>query len=72
MAANPRLLRGKPLYYGMYSGTSEWKFLAEKYKINVILAKGEYNCGIEEKTRCNSTVTKDKEIFIAAEVLLLK
>ena len=53
-------------------GTSEWKYLHEKYKINVILAKGEYNCGMEEKTRCNSTVTKGKEIFIAAEILLLK
>ena len=53
-----------------YNGTSEWKYLHEKYKINVVLAKGEYHCGIEEKTRCNSTVTK--EIFIAAEILLLK
>ena len=53
-----------------YNGISEFKYLLEKYQINVILAKGEYHCGIEEKTRCNSTVTK--EIFIAAEILLLK
>ena len=53
-----------------YNGTSEWKYLPEKYKINVVFAKEEYHCGIEEKTRCNRTVTK--EIFIAAEILLLK
>ena len=55
-----------------YNGTREWKYLPEKYKINVVLAKEEYHGGIEEKTRCNSTVTKGKEIFIAAEILLLK
>ena len=53
-----------------YNGTSEWKYLPEKYEINVVLARGEYHYGMEEKTRCNSTVTK--EIFIAAEILLLK
>ena len=53
-----------------YNGTSEWKYLPEKYEINVVLAEGEYHCGIEEITRCNSPVTK--EIFIAAEILLLK
>ena len=49
---------------------SEWKYLPEKYKINVILAEGEYHYGTEEITRCNSPVTK--KIFIAAEMLLLK
>ena len=34
-----------------YNGTNEWKYLPEKYKINVILAKGEYHCGIEEKNQ---------------------
>ena len=48
--------------------TSEWKYLPEKYETNIVLAKGEYHCGVEEKTRCNSTVTKGKEIFIAAEI----
>ena len=69
-----RLRGSKPLAFAwttsllLHNGTSEWKYLPEKYKVNVILAKGEYHCGIEEKTRCNSTVTKGKEIFIAAEI----
>ena len=51
MAANPRLLCGKPLYYGTIWDYSEWKYLPEKYKINVILAEGEYHYGIEEKNQ---------------------
>ena len=53
-----------------YNGTNEWRYLPEKCKINVVLAKGEYHCGVEEKTRCNSTVKK--VIFIAAEILYYK
>ena len=40
--------------------TTQWKYLPEIYNIHI--GKGEYYCGIEEKSRCNDIVINSKEI----------
>ena len=57
-AANPRLLRGKPLYYSTIGLMMGNIYLTSE--INIILAKGNIIVAMRRKPECNETVTKCK------------
>ena len=70
-AANPRLLRGKPLHYGTLGLMTENIYLSSKF--NVILAMGNIIVVLRRKPDAMTLLPNvNLRDFIAAEMLLQK